>query len=313
MGGVDMITPRRVAVAIGLAVIVAATTVSLVPSQCRWGTFAYMVFTGEPTHQEDWRRDAVVLVEGEERFVTDDGAAWHIGLSPDGDRLVVAKAIGGTDSEYDSPKMIGLFIYDVDGSNEVELGVIGTDPKWSPDGEEIAFVTGRTVKAVTIDNKEEREVFRLPESDAVDPPYLNDVAWSADSSEIAVAVGHQEGSTIWTMDADGSDRTKVLEIDDSLLHHLEWSPDGAFAWAGTYKGVFSVIVAEPSGKLMQVEPNSSDPAWSNDGSRLAYVIGHEGHYRPRIVIGDERGQGEEAVPLPENAKGGGSISDWASC
>ena len=307
------ITLRRVAVAVVLAAAVVGLTVTLSRSECRWGTFAYTIFTGDPASQEDWRRDAAVLVNGEERIVTEDKSAWDIGLSPEGDRIVVAKAVGGTQSEYDSPEMIGLFIYDLDGSNEVELEAIGTHPNWSPDGEQIAFMTDRRVKVVAVDDKEERRVFRLSPSDAVDPPYLNDIAWSADSSRIAVAVGHKTGTTIWTMDVDGSDRTRAMRIDDNLIHDLEWSPDGAFAWSGHYEGVFSVVVAEPSGELMQVEPHSEAPSWSRDGSQLAYVIGWEAHYGPRIVVGDARGQDEEPIPFPDDARGEGSLEDWASC
>ena len=298
--------------AVSVVALVAAVTVTVARPRCRWGTFLYMVGI-ETENQEDWRRDAVVLDEGEERFVTDDHAAWDVGLSPEGDRVVVAKAEGGNDSEYDSPEMTGLFTYDLDGSNEVELDAIGNHPEWSPDGAEIAFMTGRKVKVVTVEDKAEREVFRLRPSDAAGRRYLNDIAWSADSSEIAVAVGHNAGSTIWTVKADGSDRTRVQDVDDSLLHSLEWSSDGAFAWAGQYKGVFSVLVAEASGNVMQVEPNSTDPAWSSDGTQLAYVIGDEGHYAPRIVVGDARGQGEQPVPIPDGARGGGSLEDWASC
>ena len=301
---------RRVAVVGAVALAFVATTVIAVQQRCH-STFGYMVGI-ETDNQEDWRRDAVVLVDGQERFVTEDHAAWDFSLSPDGERVVVAKAAGGTDSEYDSAELTGLFIYDIDGSNEVELGAIGSSPDWSPDGREIAFMTGRLVKAVSIEDKEQREVYRLPPSDAVDPPYLIDTAWSADANEIAVAVGHNNGATIWTMGADGSRPTRSMEA-DGLLGDLQWSPDGAFAWSGQYKGVFSVLVAEPSGEIMQVEPNSGSPVWSNDGTQMAYVIGHEGHYEPRIVVGDERGQGEEAIPLPDGIQDGKSLMDWASC
>ena len=68
-----------------------------------------------------------------------------------------------------------------------------------------------------------------------------------------------------------------------------------------------------SGKVEQVEPFGSDPVWSKDGSQLAYLIGHEGHYDPRMVVGHSNGEGEQAVPIPKDARGAGELTDWASC
>lgn len=131
---------------------------------------------------------------------------------------------------------------------------------------------------------------------------------------VVVARPQRHDSVFWTVRADGSDRRRAAVVNDDSLGGLTWSPDGAFAWSGSFRGIFSVMLMDAgSGEPRQVEPNSEEPVWSADGSRLAYVTGHEGHYEPRIVVGDAWGAGEEAVLVDDDARGGGSLADWASC
>lgn len=250
-----------------------------------------------------------------ERVVTHDHAAIHVAISPNGERLVVAKGTGPLDDEIVGIEPIGLFIHELAGSGEQRLTAGGTHPGWSPDGSEIAFISGRSVRVINVDGTHEREIFRISRGD-IDRTYLVDVAWSGDSQRVAFATGPLErgNSAVWSVREDGSDLRKHFAIDEDIISGLTWSPDGEhFAWGGSFRGVRSVMLAGSSGKPTQVEPNSEDPMWSADGSELAYVIGHEGHYRPRIVVGDEVGAGEEAVSLPQDARGGTSLEDWASC
>lgn len=307
----------RTVLALAGGVLLVTSVVQVVRSQCRWGTFAYQVGVEDPTSQEDWRADAAVLVEGHETVVTKHHKVIYVALSPDGEQVVVAKGEGPTDDEYVGVEPTGLFTYDVDGSSERRLTTSGSQPDWSPDGETIVFFSEDTIRTVDVDDREEREVYRMPPPRGVDPDYFVDATWSSDSSRIAFAIGRRHGpgaSVLWTMRADGSDLRRVAVVGDST-DDLAWSPDGeTFAWSGMYEGVFSVVTMPvDGGPIRQVEPNSRTPVWSADGSRLAYVIGHEGRYAPRIVVGDAEGAGEVAVPVAGDARGATSLDDWASC
>jgi hypothetical protein len=96
-------------------------------------------------------------------------------------------------------------------------------------------------------------------------------------SDAELAVG---SAGIWTMNADGSDRTQVL---DSSASDPAWSPDGtkiAFtriveesaAASATPESIPSIVVMHADGtdqKELLDEP-ASDPAWSPDGKKIAF-------------------------------------------
>ena len=298
-------------------VVVAAAAVFYVRGASCRSTFAYPVVIHKSAGQEDWRSDAAVLVDGEEHVVTRDHALMDVALSPDGRRIVVAKGEGSVTDEYAGTEPIGLYTYDVDGSNEdrLTLDSVGTHPDWSPGGEQVAYLDGDTIRIVDVDDKEEREIFELSSIDAPPRALINDVTWSPDSARVGFLVGPYGGdSELWSVATDGSDAQLVRRIEGDVAGELAWAPDGeTFAWEGSYRGVPSVMIATVNGKPKQVEPYSFQPFWSEDGSELAYVIGHEGHYDRRIVIGDSEGQGERAISMPHDAQGGDTLSDWASC
>lgn len=303
-----------------VAVLLGVVVVRAVTNQCRWGTFAYQVAIHKSAGQEDRRMDAAVLVEGEETIVTENHHVTDVAVSPDGKQVVVTAAIGLNGDEYTASEPTGLYIHDVDDVDGSDPRLLtkpgGYSPDWSPDGKTIAFLGGGGIATVDVDDGGTRKIYELPPSDKVDPPYLSDLTWSADSQRIAFLVGHQTGkvgAVLWTMRSDGSDLKRMWAVNGAGA--IEWSPDGErFAYEGSYKGVSSLMMRDADGgKPVQVEPFGYQPHWSKDGSQLAYFIGHEGHYASRILLGDADGKKVVPVPVPKKAENSGSFSDWASC
>ncbi|HYF62521.1 MAG TPA: hypothetical protein VD886_06880 [Herpetosiphonaceae bacterium] len=161
-------------------------------------------------------------------------------LSPQGDRIVFGTL--GDDN---------LYVVDADGSNLVQLTNERDNyaPAWSPDGRQIVFTSWIT--------------------DATEP--LDD-----------------EEAGFYVVNADGSDLRRLPIPADFVGTQAAWSPDGqtlayTFYPQGSSSGNevvntdIAVINLDGSGFLrLNIDlTGETSPAWSPDGSTIAYVVARE--------------------------------------
>jgi Tol biopolymer transport system component len=155
-------------------------------------------------------------------------------FSPDGSQVIFLRSFGD-DRE-------GIYVQDADGGGLPQLlyrfpdpvNVVGTSVGVSPDGSQIAYFE--------------------QENDAS--------VWAATAS------------SLWVMNADGTDRHQIIGAKDLVEGwpgHLEWSPDGTRL---TFEMDQSIYVVNSDGSGLALVANRAtgrDAYWSPDGTRIAFT------------------------------------------
>ena len=191
-----------------------------------------------------------------------------------------------------------IYVMDADGGNQERL----TDnrandrhPTWSPDRENIAFVSDRASgwpQIYVMDARGKRAI-KLTDT----PGGKGDTDWSPDGEKIAFTSWDGEdrqNPRIIVMDADGNNAFKLTEGEQP-----SWSPGGRrIAYASGYDWEDQIFVIGADGdrreRVTREAAVKSTPAWSPDGQRIAYmawsdetfqifVIGVDGRNRVRLT------------------------------
>lgn len=150
----------------------------------------------------------------------------------------------------------GLYLVNADGSSEtlITSGSI-TDPVWSPDGTRIAYVSQRDGnQEIYVMNADGSNQTKLTNNPAAD----NDPQWSPDSTNIAFVSNRDDHPEIYVTRADGSNEIQLTQTDIDLV-------------ASFFR-------------------NNSQPTWSPDGKRIAFISSRDGGEEVYIMNSDGSGQ-----------------------
>lgn len=205
--------------------------------------------------------------------------------TPSSSAIQVSTLTGKIVFDYESD----IYVMNAAGSERTRLTTHPAedfDPTWSPDGKSIAFRSHRDgneeVYIMNADGTAQTNLTNNPTSDY-------SPAWSPDGTQIAFASDRRNraGNDIWVMNADGSNPTRLTTI-PGIQEYPTWSPDGTrIAFACTFGqvlpqgvGDFEICVVNADGtglkKLTDGPGESKLPAWSPDGSRIAFETNRNG-------------------------------------
>ncbi len=216
------------------------------------------------------------------QFTTDPGLEVYPAISPDG--RVVAYAAGNS-------ARMRIFLRPVSGGRTLTLSndtsTVESQPRWSPDGEQILFLSRGGVYVAPAFGGAVRQLVTRSQSAPVVA-----AAWSPDGKEIAVV----RGDSLLVFTADGASGRFVAR--GAEWHSCVWSPariwlacvagNADYVNPGPNFGNLSpsaiVLIAPSDGRIISVTdsaaPNLS-PQWSADGSQLFFVSNREG---PRDIF-----------------------------
>lgn len=238
-----------------------------------------------------------IIPEGTGLTRLTDNNSWdgNPQFSPDGSKILFTSDRDGGEVE--------LYVMNSDGTNQVRI--TNNDVKeefirWSPDGTKIVFaahlgsghnldMSSATFDVICTVNSDGTNFKKLPSIPAFfykfGMPIHHRPDWSPDGKKIVFSAIYVDGFNIWSINADGTNLTKLTESDALNIENTspKYSPDGmqiAYLF-GKEDGKSALYLMNADGtekhKIADDIVYNSKLEWSPDGKKIMFIAVRNEH------------------------------------
>lgn len=236
-------------------------------------------------------------------------------VSPDG--KFVAYVVS-TVNVKDDKSSSHIWMVGVDGSNDRQITFSNESegsPRWSPDGKYLSFTSSRPGKArgnqVWLLDRNGGEAWQLTELKG----RLQGYEWSPDAKRLALVIGDPDPEADPGPSPQPNATPRVPK--PIVIDRYRYKQDGqGYLLSGRHSYIYLFdIDTKKLERLTKSKWDESSPAWSPDGTRIAFMSNHgddpDRDPSAQLFVADAKAESMEKALTPATMRAGRSRPEWS--